>query len=678
MSESQKHPLKLVSIQELLDARYSFYVPAYQRGYRWKSSNVRLLIEDLLQFRDDEDKRGTKDRCPFYSLQSVVLRSNKEGYLEVIDGQQRLTTVLIILQALHTISYKPMLIKMLGCGIEDNLISDSLYSIKYETRECSEKWLAEITKSYLVDSLNDSGALGKLKNKNSDYYHFVEAFTAAYSFLESLNDDGRNDFAKILRQETKVIWYNTSDSQNEDVSDTDVDIFDRLNATKIVLNNAELIKALLLQEGNYLDVPIERALKLEGESQIQHQENRCIDVIYERDQIAIDWDNMERQLQDPPFWYFLYSSRHPYSYETHIEYLFDLIAKKSAEDKDDYYYSFNHYYEKYIAAGDDKLTFVRKAWAEISKMFMLLQEWFSDKCCYHYIGYLLEYGKTRDGKPISIPYLAKNLHELNKDLREKKLIELVQLSLSDIKSDQLVHGRKEMTQVLFLFNVETELRRMNPTSRFSFAEYKIVNDSIGWDQEHIASSVDYEPKYEKRLSLAGDLLEYFTGIPFSNSDDYQENVRQCFPNEPKAKSLCDELMKFLDVKIDEKAMIAVYDSIMSYFEATDKFLDGLQYGRKTVREKDFIWNFVLLNSRTNRSYGNSIYPVKRQRIQKDENRIYTPIGTRAVFEKAYSNKLTNMIAWGRDDAISYWTAIYNTLKGFLPEGFSLPSYIKIR
>ena len=310
-------------------------------------------------------------------------------------------------------------------------------------------------------------------------------------------------------------------------------------------------------------------------------------------------------------------------------------------------------------------------------MFMLLQEWCNDKVCYHYIGYLLEYGKKEDGTNFSIPYLKDELSGLKKDDRENKLKVFIKDSLKNIKSDQLVHSSKELTQVLFLFNIELELRRQNSTSRFSFAEYKTIKDTIGWDQEHVASHVDYEPKYERRVELAGDLLEYFTGIKYSNNDNYKELVQQAFPQDPKANSLCKKLLDFFNERIEDDVLKKVYDAILTYFETEDRFKEGLRYGKKIVSEKDFIWNFVLLNSKTNRSYGNHIYPVKRQRIQRDENVIYTPIGTRSVFEKAYSSKLTNMIAWGRNDAISYWHKITKTLADFLPDGFTYPSYITI-
>lgn len=642
-------PLELKSVQELLGtSKYSFNIPGYQRGYRWTAEDVTTLIEDLLLFQNEEYQKTAPERCPFYSLQVLVVKESGERTYEVIDGQQRLTTILIILQALRCLKYE---------DAPGKLLDQTQYSISYETRGDSSTWLDDITKAYYDDLQDPSGNRNKssdLKGQNPDYSHFVDAFYAVIDFFKDLSEDDLNDFAKTLRQNTKFIWYNITKS-NLQVADSEVDIFNRLNATKINLNNAELIKALLLQDGNFTDVH---------------------NLMYERDQMAMDWDNLEKQLQNPNLWEFAYSSRHPYKYDTHIEYLFDLITGKTAEDKDAYYFTFKRYYDNYSKHKDDKLNFVREEWKKIQKMFLLIQEWYNDKSCYHYIGYLLEYGKTKDDKPISIPYLKDLLYQQNKDKRESILKSLIKDSLKGIKGEDLIYKNKNiLNQVLLLFNIELEQRRQNKASRFSFAEYKHIRDNIGWDLEHVASNVDYEPKWEKRKELASDLLEYFTGIKYTAdcqiSND--ELITLCSDND--AKDLCKDLRIFYNEDVRSEFIVSVYNSIMKYFEAEDKFRE-YSVNNKLAREKDFIWNFVLLNSSTNKSYGNNIFPVKRRHIQEDDNSIYTPIGTRAVFEKAYSKKLSNLISWGRNDAIDYWYMISETLREFMPD-LKLPAYITL-
>ena len=62
-----------------------FYVPSYQRGYRWDETQVRALLDDIYENGDEP-----------YCLQPLVVRKNGQGRYEVIDGQQRLTTLYII------------------------------------------------------------------------------------------------------------------------------------------------------------------------------------------------------------------------------------------------------------------------------------------------------------------------------------------------------------------------------------------------------------------------------------------------------------------------------------------------------------------------------------------------------------------------------------------------------
>lgn len=658
-------PLKLLSVNDVLNLRtqYHFFVPAYQRGYRWRPKEVKLFIDDLVQFRTEEDRKDINDRCPFCCLQAIVVKDIANNRLEVIDGQQRLTTVLILLQALHTIEKEDSLRTKIELEVQNShiqistpIILPDIYSIEYEHRPCSTKWLEEITKAYILDSVNQNKQeIDQLKNKNSDRYHLVDAYLTAINIFCSWSDTMCSLFKDTLMNLTRFIWYDITVNNS---SDTEIDIFDRINATKIALNNAELIKALFLQKDNF-------------GSEIQL-----------RDQLAIDWDDIEKRLQEPSFWGFVYSYRHPYEYETHIEYIFDMLKGKTKDDNDEYYYTFNQYYENFPQGPDDRLNFVKKSWKEVLETMLLLEEWYNDRTCYHYIGYLLEYGKELNSdKDITIPYLRQLLTGINKDQRTAKLKDLIRYSLQDLKSNQLFHGSREnkVTQVLFLLNIQSEQNRKSETARFSFSSYKQIQKSPGWNEEHVASNVDYSPVYNEREGLALVLLEYFTGVVkgASTLDNYKDSVKTQYPADERQKELCEKLMKLFnlkDEKTDEEELTKIYGEIIDYFEAKneDAFKEEVVVGKAKKREKDFIWNFALLNATTNKSYGNNIYPLKRKRIMSDEYYIYTPICTRALFEKAYSHKLSNLMVWSRKDAKDYWDYICDCLKEFLPANIQLP------
>lgn len=126
MAEIEKENPRIRPIGDLLQE--NFFVPRYQRGYRWGKQEITELLDDILQYY-----RATQDRenrvSKFYCLQPVVVKRKQwltkngkiEGW-ELIDGQQRLTTILLILNYLEDVR------KLLGEDL-------NIYTIDFETRE---------------------------------------------------------------------------------------------------------------------------------------------------------------------------------------------------------------------------------------------------------------------------------------------------------------------------------------------------------------------------------------------------------------------------------------------------------------------------------------------------------------------------------------------------------------
>lgn len=110
-------------------------------------------------------------------------------------------------------------------------------------------------------------------------------------------------------------------------------------------------------------------------------------------------------------------------------------------------------------------------------------------------------------------------------------------------------------------------------------------------------------------------------------------------------------------KIDETLFNDVYKTVQQMFEED-----------KPLENKNSISNLALLDSKTNRSYGNSFFPIKRKRIiDNDGKGIFVPIATKNLFLKYYSTKSDNLMSWGEDDAKDYLEAIQLVLKDYLPE-----------
>lgn len=601
------------------------------------------MIDDLEEF----STRRETNREAFYCLQPLVVRPiEKDGteYLEVIDGQQRLTTILLILQVLRQLQYEEE---------KDHEEPDyfmrlpkNAYEIKYETRKHSSEWLPLLSKT-----LFDTKAYNSFDDQNCDYSHFAEVFKAAYNKLKGVYDI--DDFKKTLRNYTYFIWYLPSEGD-----DKNVEIFDRLNAGKIGLNNAELVKALLLQRSN---IPVAQSAEMSERDVIQ--------------KIAIEWDGIERRLHDDSLWDFIYSeASHGLAYESRIEYFLDLQKGKTDKCKEKHYFTFNAYLDSYRQMMKDggykdqfkRLEWVKEQWDGIKNLFDLVMEWYENRHLYHRIGFIIKFTKG-----YGLKKLQTLLPPLSQSGRIAKLDEIIKDTVKDIQSAKLFHGNKELTEILFLYNVLLEDRRHNDTARFSFADYKQVEKDKGWDQEHVASSHDHEPDEKEQKELAKDLIELITGNkPVHADDEAKKYMIEVAPGllDGEETALCEQLLSILNQEDDNglsrKDLEKIYESIFKHFKGD---VDPLKDSFATVdkREKDFIWNFVLLNAGTNRSYGNNIFPVKRRRILADEFDVYTPVGTRNVFEKAYSRKIEHFLAWTRTDAKAYWEDIKRVLNPYV-------------
>ncbi len=651
--------LDLVPISELISSDFNFYVPSYQRGYRWGADQVNQLIEDLEEF---EKYHYSGDKNQFYCLQPLVVKERniqkKEcdqlievNGIEIIDGQQRLTTILLLLQALHL---RKRILE--GDSPSEVKACPNVYSIRYETREDSIVWLPELNK--IIE--NDPSYKDKFVDANCDYFHFAEVFDAAYNKMKDWDKDHVSDFSEALRKGTRFIWYYPTESAG-----TNTDIFDRLNAGKIGLNNAELIKALFLQNSNW----------------------SANDLAYVK-ALSLEWNSMENRLQNKEFWGFIYRSRHPFAYDTHIEYLFDLLQKKEDVHRDTTTYTFNRYLDSYrqmmntnLDGQEGKAEWVRKKWSEVKELFDTLNEWYNYKPVYHRVGFVLEYVASED-----VLSLRNKLDGKKHSKRIEILDGIIKEELNKIKSQQLFYGKAQMSEILFFYNILLEDRRISDNARFSFADYKEIYKNKGWDQEHVASHTDFSADDKKAEQLATDIIELIVGEQPTKDDesgyfiDYKTHSL-----DGQEKDLCERALRILnsntqedkfsekESKNEEETDIAkLYEAVQEHFKSDeDEFgtitlLDG-----KTIREeKDFIWNFVLLNAETNRSYGNHIFPVKRRRILQDEFDVYTPIGTRNVFEKAYSRKIDQILYWSKTDARSYWEDLKSVLSPYIQ--LSLP------
>ena len=319
--------ISIKTINELL--KCNFYIPSYQRGYRWTEQQVTDLLNDINEFSPKEITNS--DEKTWYCLQPIVVKQKDENEWDVIDGQQRLTTIYLILYYLNQRYTEEGRVK--------------LFELEYETREGSANYLK-----------NELGKVEK-DNSNIDYFHISIAYQTIKDWLKEKKVE--KSFELKFNDSTKVIWYETS--KNED----SIDIFTRINSGKIPLTNAELIKALFLNSSNFPNTDTEK-LRLK---QLE---------------IASEWDRIEYSLQNDSFWYFINKSEN--NLATRIEFIFNLMSNKQSDDKYSTFYFFN---EKVKTKLENEII---DNWHEIKKYFQTLEEWFNERELYHKIGCLIATG----------------------------------------------------------------------------------------------------------------------------------------------------------------------------------------------------------------------------------------------------------------------------------------------
>lgn len=85
----------------LSDRKADFLIPDYQRPYGWDEEQCQTLWDDIFLFSFPDNNYEAFDKNEEYFLGSIVTYKNEDGKSEVIDGQQRLTTLMLILRAFY-------------------------------------------------------------------------------------------------------------------------------------------------------------------------------------------------------------------------------------------------------------------------------------------------------------------------------------------------------------------------------------------------------------------------------------------------------------------------------------------------------------------------------------------------------------------------------------------------
>lgn len=642
------------AIPDLLNKKY--YIPEYQRGYRWEDKQVLDLLNDLYAFFSGDTKGQ------FYCLQPIVVKrkvlDKEDDWYEVIDGQQRLTTLRILMQIFDQINASPF-----------RGISHHTYTIRYATRP-------EMSDIFDSITLKD----GKIDDSKNEWNRFIDSiyiYNAARTILKwFIEDESRigafqlnfyqND--DITKKSVQVVWYETTEDKDPH------DIFNRMNSLKVDLSCSELIRSMFLSSTTFFEVG-----DLSNLSDSVRDEIRKDRLANKRTSINERWDEIEQQMRDKKFQSFL--TRRQDNGRNAIGLLFDIMSGKFASDKafpcpytelhkDDELYTYLFFKQ---LLNEDKDAW--KTWQRVLETVEKLYSWYKDRDLYHQIGFLNAVASDKATDDAICSLLSSKVKR--SELKQVKVVDMIKSemvlpmnretnrrvdSLEQLEYTNKTHY-EYIKKLLLLYNVETTRLQKEgdffPFDRyrydFSYDGDKIIRKCKVWTLEHIhAQNSDCLP--EKNKNSWYEWIDCNEKALLKVSLGNLELVNE-------QKNVLDALKR--DKKICTSKTYS-YDEIRALFEMVFNFYALLDTSSNRTTSEHQLSNLTLLDSTQNPMVGKSPFEVKRQLVcnQLSDN-VYYPICTQRVFLKMYDKEETQIHSWGYRDRIYYYDDIKSKLKTYI-------------
>ncbi len=538
------------------------------------------------------------------------LRNPGDEWFEVIDGQQRLTTIYLILRYINEF----------WVGRQQK----GVFEIDYETaRNNCVEFLQQIRAD------DDDANTVTINKDHIDFYHISKAYQAIRTWELNYRDshNGKDldsgGFQSAFLHYTKVIWYEISNSEDSEQSEK---LFERLNLGKIPLTNAELTKAMFLTSDSFID-------RGKEEQRLKHFE------------IALVWDEIEHELNafDGRFWSFITNERAS-DYATKIELLLDLVAEKPTDARDPLYTFLSFQEER-------KTRDLADIWSDIERFYRTLVEWHSDRDLYHLVGYLITIEKIKKSRLKDLvkcsmkhpkPYFREQIRSLVSEAVNGDLTDL------DYSSER---DKKMLFNVLLLFNVETSRRKKTSWEFYPFKEHKSSN----WSLEHIhARNSDGLDRTKREQWL--EWLELHEPVLRDMQGD-----KDLVGDPDDIESVLKEIQAHAGEKLTWERFSKLFAKVNALLtDASDEIgFDG-----------DGLSNMALLSQPDNAALNCSAFAVKRREIVRlDKDGSFIPVCTRRAFMKYYAKEDQSVqhFFWSPDDRKAYQEEIHRLLKDYLPQ-----------
>lgn len=408
----------------------NFHIASYQRGYKWGSDEngaVTILLNDL---HDAYTKTVTSKKEFDYYLQYITLKKvDKTNYLEVIDGQQRLTTLSIMISVLSFLLKKENITKnRLDYAVRSNFFEQYIYNPEKLELLLQCEWNRE-----------DGLVIEDSTFNNQDTYYLFGALKNCFAYFKDFEETKLQQFYNFFCNRVQIIVNVVEHVSSEKV-------FSNLNSNKIPLTEAELIKALFITK--YARIAESDRTK----SFREIQEQRLI--------LGRRWDEIENWVNDKEIRMFYFSS-----FNDSMFGFLSLVAKniKDISFKEDtsHHELFNFFNQQDI----------QKIQEELYNTFWILKDWFKETTVYNRLGYLF----FHKGSKIDILDFVKSFKYDSKENFNNELLKKVIQHIPEGTDYNYESNPTEVHQILLAINV------LQNDTKFNF--YSYVKEK--WTLEHI-------------------------------------------------------------------------------------------------------------------------------------------------------------------------------------------------
>lgn len=465
-----------------------YYIAPYQRGYKWAADNEFDQVPQLL----NDTYEAYRQKTDNYFLQFITVQydKQKERY-EVIDGQQRLTTLSLLFYVLATFG-------------KENIAKDKVVYSRYDEGNVFDSVIDVIMKD---DESRDTDI------ETQDFYYLVRAGRCIRKFLRELEQEHEeeiDDYIQYISNNVKIIL----NIENEFT--TPEEVFMNLNDNRVPLSDIYLVKGLLLT----------LAVRRENTNHISYSYE---DIMSQRMIMGRMWDEIYSWFSDINVSHYFFKEDNAGMTRVLEMAIGAIVPQNGNHDL------FNLYNAQMKNAKDafDKLQRIKHIYLKLKDIYE------GDSVLYNMLGYAI-FSKSRDDEmrlDLAKDIIDKSTRDvkvsLAKQIREKlpKLSCPQSPSLSDeeketylkntMRYDSLRYKSQNypLTNLLLAFSVFPESQESN--YRFDFCSY----DREKWSFEHISPQ---HPKSQVKISEAaiGIVIERILELSHKNEDEKTMLIEQ--------------------------------------------------------------------------------------------------------------------------------------------------------